>query len=179
MPDDAVPFAAMTSRTHLAWSIGTVLATAGAVSFVVATQPQNRAYAWLFVPVVLVLVVTVWVSYSVDPVAGVVERRRCRVWRRRVTLVPTTGVALVGNRVGGLLLVLRPTGERPVHVPLLALTPHVERAQPAEVLEVLAGALERHGTGGSRPVVLALRAQAAHLEAGGSARSSPLAASVS
>jgi hypothetical protein len=175
----AVRIPALTTRSALRWCVGTAVASLAVVAFLWVTQPENRVYAATLVPALaLFFVVLLWQSTWFDPEAGTVTRVRCRRWRRTVRLEPATGAALVPSGGGVLLLALRPRDARRLFVPVLALTDYVEKSQAPELLRLLAGGLEQHRTGGARVVVDALRKQAAHLEAGGDARTSPLAGAV-
>lgn len=167
----------LTSRGWWGWVVATAVLTLGALGWLFVTEPRYRVGV---VAVVALLAVGTVVlrrsSTTLDAEAGeVVVTRFGRT--RRISLAPSTSAGLVANGGGGLLLGLRPAGSRRrSFVPVLAVTDHLEASQNAPVLRALADALERHGTGGSREAVLALRAQADHVAAGGSARTSPLAA---
>lgn len=89
------------------------------------------------------------------------------------------GVDLVSNGGGGILLRASPPDRRRrAQVAVLALTLYVERSQDPDLLRLLADTLDRHGTNGGPAVARQLRAQAAHSDAGGDPRTSPLAALV-
>jgi hypothetical protein len=177
VPGSAVRIPALTTRSSLRWGAATVVTSLAVVGYVFVTQPENRIFVVTLIPALaLFFVVLLWRSTWFDPGAGTVTLVRCRWWRRTVQLDPTTGVALVPNGGGSLLLALRPQGARPrLFVPVLALTDYVEKSQSPVLLGALADALEQHRAGGAGGVVVALRAQAEHLEAGGDARTSPLA----
>lgn len=179
-PGTGVRVPALTSRSGLRWLVATAVACVAVAVVVFVGQPENRVFVVTVLPgLALFFLVLAWQSTWLDPEAGVVVRVRCRWWRRSVPLGPTTSVSLAPNGGGGLLLALRPRGaRRRTFVTLLALTDHVERSQAPELLRLLADTLEHHRTGGARGVVAALRTQAEHLEQGGDARTSPLAASV-
>jgi hypothetical protein len=175
-----VPVPELTSRSGTAWLIGTgglLLLTQG---YLFWRYPEYR----IGVVVLLVVVVLVVLALSrravwVDPAAGTLTVTRHGRATRRVRIEPSASTSLVPNGGGGLLLAVQPAGaRRRFFVPVLALTQHVERSQSPELLRLLADTLEQHRAGGSRVVVLALRGQADHVEAGGTARTSPLAAQV-
>jgi hypothetical protein len=175
-----VPIPALTSRSGTGWLIGTAVLLLLTQGYLFWRYPEYR----VGVVVLLVVVVLVVLALSrrglwIDPAAGVVTRTRHGRVTRRVRIQPSVSTSLVPNGGGGLLLAVHPAGaRRRFFVPVLALTEHVERSQSPEVLRLLADTLEQHRAGGSRVVVLALRGQADHVAAGGTARTSPLAAQV-
>lgn len=173
----AVRIPALSTRSSLRWGVATVVVSLAVVAYLYVTQPENRIFVVTLIPaLVLFFVVLLWQSTWFDPVAGTVTKVRCRLWRRTVQLEPATSVALVPSGGGTLLLALRPRGaRRRVFILVLALTDYVEKSQAPGLLRSLADGLEQHRAGGAGGVVVALRAQAEHLEAGGDARTSPLA----
>lgn len=169
----------LTSRSALVWLGSTVVVTLAVVAYLAVTQPQNR-WAAAVVLVLLALGVAFAVSdtRSLDVTEGAVESSRLWLLRRRVALGPTTNVRLVTNRAGGLLLAVQPRGGRATFVQVLLLSDYVERSLPADLLRLLADAVVSHEAAGGTRVAADLRAQADHVAAGGSARTSPLAARV-
>jgi hypothetical protein len=175
--DDAVRIPTLSTRSSRRWLVATAVVAIAVVGSVFVTQPENRIYVATLIPALtLFFVVLLWQSTWFDPVAGTVTKVRCRLWRRTVQLEPATSAALVPSGGGTLLLALRPRGaRRRVFILVLALTDYVEKSQSPALLRSLADSLEQHRAGGAADVVVALRAQAEHLEAGGEARTSPLA----
>jgi len=169
----------LTTRSALVWLGTTVLVTLAVVGYLAVTQPQNR-WAAAVVLVLLALGVAFGLSdtRTVDVEGGAIESSRLWFLRRRVALGPTTNVRLVTNRAGGLLLAAQPQGGRAVLVPVLLLSDYVERSLPADLLRTLADVVVAHEAAGGARVAADLRAQADHVAAGGSARTSPLAARV-
>jgi hypothetical protein len=181
---ERVPIPRLTSRSALAWAVGTLVVLVVVMAVLALVQ---SSYA---VPAVVVAVLAVLVAVAVgtrrlwlEPVSGRFVVQRLGVLRRAAELRDARSVALVDNRAGGLNLTVTPASGRAVLVPVLLLSDQVQASQPAPLLRLLADQVETHRTGGAgeqgdTDVPAALRAQAAHLEAGGSAVDSPLAASV-
>lgn len=84
-------------------------------------------------------------------------------------------VTLTGSRTGVALDVQRPLRWRRAGVPLLDLRPGRTASQPPAVLRALADVLRTHAVPRADVLVPQLRAQAAHVEAGGALDTSPLA----
>ncbi len=181
MPSQAVRIPVLTSRSWIGWVVATGAALVLAIGWIAVTQPQHRlAVAVLTPAVVAACVLAFWSSTWVDPAAGAFVRVRLGRFRRRVPLGPSTSVSLVSSGAGTLLLSVRaPSSRGRFFVTVLALTDYIERSLPPDLLRLLADTLEQHRAGGSRDAVIALRAQAGHLDAGGDARTSPLAGRVS
>ena len=166
----------LSSRSFRWWLIGTAVVALGVAGYLLVTQPQNRVVGGAGVAALaLFFVVLLWRSTWLDPAAGTVLQVRCRLWRRELRLEPGTSVALVPNGGGTLLLAVKPRRGRRLFVPLVSRTDHLEQSQPPELLRLLAATVEQHRAGGARPVAVALRKQAEHLEAGGSVAGSPFA----
>ncbi|HSE72482.1 MAG TPA: hypothetical protein VLA97_17070 [Nocardioidaceae bacterium] len=170
----------LTSRSAIGWFVGTMVVAAAVVGYLTATQPENRWTLWVIVPLFLLLVLAVLSQACwVDTGTGTVVWRRW--WRRStLTLSRATGVELVTDRGGALLLSLRGPEQRSArYLPVLALTTYVEKSQPPQVLEGLAGQLERWSTAqvyGRVP--RELRDQARWVASGGDPKDSPLAGRV-
>lgn len=169
------------SRVLIRWMLYTA-ATATAIGvYIVVTDPVNRGNVvpgGLFVAVIVAAML--WHSTWVDPVDGAVTVVRCRLYRRRIPLLPDTEVALVLNGRGDALLRLRRPGTvRCLYIQLLRRDLFVEKSLDPALLHLLADTLERHaptGTDAGTPQVVALlRAQAEHTAAGGPVDTSPLA----
>jgi hypothetical protein len=166
----------LTSRSALAWAVGTLVVLVVAMAALAVVQPS---YA---VPAVVVAVLAVLAAVVVstrrlwlEPARGRFVVQRLGVLRRSADLRDARTVALVDNRGGGLALTVTPTSGRSVLVPVLLLSDYVQASQPPPLLRLLADQVETHVVGGS-DVPEALRAQAAHLDAGGTAADSPFAA---
>lgn len=176
MTESLVRIPKLTSRSGWRWIVATVVALVVVGVYVGMTQPDNRIFVVTVLPAFLLFfTVLSWFSTWLDPVAGTAFRVRCRLWRTTVRLEPSTSVSLVSDRGGTLLLRARPAEGRGLHVPVVARTDYVEKSQPPALLRQLADTVEQHRAGGARPVAEGLRKQAAHLEAGGTVATSPLA----
>lgn len=165
----------LATRSSRAWVVGTGIALVVVLGGIVVAQPANAPFAAGFLAV-LGLVGGVLLSSRVrlDDQAGTITRTRWLSRRRRVELAGATDVRLVDNRGGGLNLTVRsPQGT--VLVPVLVLSAYVEASQPPDLLRRLADLMERD-VPRARDVATALRAQATHLERGGDAATSPMAA---
>ena len=168
----------LTTRSSLLWSLGTLLAVLAGAGFVFATQPQNRWAVLALLPVLALLVAFVlvrsaWVETSTGRVVT-----RTMLGSRTVSLAEADQLQLVTNRGGGLHLQVREKGSRrATYLPVLALTDYVQRSQDPATLRALAGQVETWAPQ-RKTVVKQLIRQAEHLEQGGSAKDSPLAALV-
>ncbi|WP_250445760.1 hypothetical protein [Actinotalea sp. C106] len=167
----------LTSRSALRWGVATVIGLVLVTASQVVVQPDLlligvAVLLLLGLAIAALLTLRTWL----DRGAGIVEKACLGVLRRRVALERGTRAELVNNRGGTLLLGLRGDGaRRRVFVAVLSLTEYVEKSLPGPVLRELADALEEHRVIGARAVASELRAQAAHVESGGDARTSPLA----
>ncbi|MFC5997121.1 hypothetical protein ACFP6A_00035 [Quadrisphaera sp. GCM10027208] len=143
-------------------------------AWVWATDPDNRPWAPLILPFMYVLGVgmTMRVELTTDPPA-LTWRSPLAFWRSTAPLGPRTTVQLRG--AGSTVSVhARADGRRfGVSVDVLAATEYVRRSRDPEELEALAKAVR--GARGGHEVARQLRAQAAHVRAGGDVQSSPLA----
>jgi len=82
-----------------------------------------------------------------------------------------------GNRAGAAVLQVHPAGSRRGLTPVLqAKTAYVDAARPFDQLEGLAAAVATAPATGAGRAARLLRAQAAHLRAGGDYRTAPLTA---
>lgn len=175
-PND-VHLPAVTNRELLYWGIATALAFVAAGTYVFVTDPVNRPTV-IPLSVLLVAFITAigWSSMWVDPIEGALTRVRWRCHHRRVHLRPGTPVALVRTLRGDVLLRARPPGSRfHLYVQLLRIDVYVEKSLDPALLRLLATTLDQHIGDETRPIADTLRAQAQHTEAGGDARTSPLA----
>jgi hypothetical protein len=176
MTDRRIPIPKLTSRSGWRWIAATAVAVVAMGVYVGVTQPDNRIFVVTVLPAFfLCFALLAWFSTWLDPVAGTLVRSRCRLWRTTVRLEPGTSVSLVSDGGGTLLLRARPARGKGLHVPVVARTDYVEKSQPPALLRQLADAVEQHRAGGARPVAVALRKQADHIEAGGTVAGSPLA----
>jgi hypothetical protein len=173
--DRRLDIPALSSRSSRLWSVATLVALVVVAAYVSATQPQNRwavlvVLALAAVLTAFLLVRRTWVDTSTGEVV-----HRTLLGTRTVPLGEADTIELTSNRGGGLLLRVRRRGSRrSTYLPVLALTDHVSRSQPAATLRALAEQVWTWAP--ERQQVLAqLRAQAEHLEGGGSAEDSPLA----
>jgi len=175
MTEAMVRIPGFSSRSSRRWIVATAVAVVAVLGYLWVAQPENRVFMLLMVPLALYLTALVWQSTWLDPVAGVLVRVRCRVWRREVRLEPGTAVSLVPNGGGALLLRAKAARGPALYASLVARTDYLDESQPPALLRQLADAVEQHRAGGARPVAVALRKQADHLEAGGTVATSPLA----
>ncbi|MCG7285856.1 hypothetical protein MHY85_07695 [Cellulomonas sp. ACRRI] len=175
MTESLVRIPAFSSRSSRRWIVATAVGVVAVLGYLWVAQPENRVFLLLMIPLALYFAALVWQSTWLDPVAGSLVRVRCRVWRREVRLEPGTAVSLVPNGGGALLLRAKAARGRALFVSLVARTDYLDQSQPPALLRQIADAVEQHRAGGARPVAEALRKQAAHLEAGGTVASSPLA----
>jgi hypothetical protein len=172
---DRLEVPGLSTRSSRLWSGATLVALAVVCAYLFATQPHNR-WAVLVVLAAAVLLAAfllvrrTWVDTSTGEVV-----QRTLLGTRAVPLGDVETMELTSNRGGVLLLRVRRRGSRrSTYLPVLALTDHVSRSQPAATLRALAEQVRTWAP--ERQQVLAqLRAQADHLEGGGSAEDSPLA----
>ena len=175
---ERIPLPRLLSRSWTTWaSLGVAFVGALAVlGFYAATDATNRPFAVglaavLVVVAVLVLARRRWLEAG----SGEVVVQVAGVWRRRWRLAEASAVKLVPNHAGQVLLRIEdPDRRAPFHHALVANDLGGERAQPPQHLRALAEVIERWAPR-QRAVVDALRAQADHLEAGGTTSESPLA----
>jgi len=172
---DAVRVPALTHRTAKLWIAGTAVVLVAVVTYLAVTQPENRWAAYTLVPLVVLAVAVVASQRAwVDPMAGTVTRTRWLVPRRTVDLSRATRVTLTGSGPQALLDVR--SGPRGVYLQLLLLSDYAELSQEPAFLTTIAETLERHAPPKVRGAVPGeIRAQAAHLAAGGTPTTSPLA----
>lgn len=178
MASDRLPVPRLSSRSGLLWSLATLVAVLVGCAFVFVTQPQNRWAVLAFLPIAVVFVAFLLVrSTWVETATGTVVQRTL-LGSRRASLAAADQLQLTTNRGGGLLLQIRRRGSRQtVYLPVLALTDYVRRSQAPATLRALAGQIETFAPQ-RKQVAKQLIRQAEHLEAGGSAGDSPLAALV-
>lgn len=165
----------LTTRSALAWAIGTAVVVAGGAGCLSVAQPENAPYGYGIVAVLAVGVLLVALSATwVDAAAGTIIWRRWAVTRTTVALREATRVAVVGSGPQALLQVR--AGRRGGHLVLLVLSDYVQRSQSPEVLSALADTLTAHtASATSGEAVGLLRAQAKHIATGGAPATSPLA----
>jgi len=176
------------NRSLTRWVLGTAVAFVGVAVHVFVTDSVNRPTV---IPMSLLMALFVaalaWKSIWVDPVEGALTIERFRAYHRRILLRPgtqlaltTTGSAKVLNpsRKADVLLRVRPPGvRRYLYVQLLRIDIYVEKSLDPTLLRLLADTLDQHIGHETREIADTLRAQAAHGEADGDARSSPLMSS--
>lgn len=179
MPADLVPVPRLLSPSASTWLavVAALLAVPGVDVWAFLTQPPANRVAAVVIAAALAVLVAALVlrRTSLDTTHGLLVRRICGVWRRRVSWAEADVLRIRSNHAGQALLEIRATGERTaLHVPLVAVDVGGDRSQPAEFLRVLAAQIERWAPR-HQAVVRALAAQADHLDAGGGVRESPLA----
>jgi hypothetical protein len=175
MAADRLVVPRLTSRSGLLWSLGTLVAVLAVCGYLFATQPENRWAVFVLLPVGVLFVAFLLVRRTwVETSSGVVVQQTL-LGRRRASLASAGRLELVNNRGGVLLLrVRRENGRRSTYLPILALTDYVEASQPPGLLVALAEQMEQWAPGQARTATQ-LRRQAEYLEAGGDAKTSPLA----
>lgn len=170
---------ALTTRSAMRWLCGTGVLVVATIVWGFVTDPQNRPYTLISAAVIVLL--ACWMPFSLwlDTETGAVLaiRGRGRIVYR-IPLRDGTTVTAVPDHLGGrVLLGLRPHGSRfRDFIQVLAMTIYVENSMSPDLLRLLADTLDRHHTHGADEVGPLLRAQAAHLDAGGGPGDSPLAA---
>ncbi|HEY0187257.1 MAG TPA: hypothetical protein VGC67_07195 [Cellulomonas sp.] len=181
----AVRFPNLTSASGTRWATATVGGVLAVGVYLYITDPANRWYGvgfYLFYA--LFLTAGIWQSSWLEPGTGTFVRVHWRCWRRSVQLGPSTEFTLVSTRKaalgltgnGILLLAARPAGSRyRMYLPVLSLTQYVERSMHPALLRLLADTLVTQRTAVEPGLVELLRAQADHIEAGGTPDTSPLA----
>ncbi|MFP5336260.1 MAG: hypothetical protein ACLGIV_13210 [Actinomycetes bacterium] len=176
MTQAALTMRPMRSRSLWAAIWFVVLALPAIAAWVWLTDPGNRPWTALLVPFGYLALVgmTMRVELRSDPPA-LTWRSPLAFWRSTTPLDSRTAVQLrgAGSTVS---LHARADGRRfGVSVDVLAATEYVQRSREPQELEALAAAVSSSGTRGGHDVARRLRAQAAHVRAGGDVRSSPLA----
>ena len=172
---DQVPVPRLLSRSPSMWvslavAVVGVLAVVGYYSLDSATRVPAIVVGVLFLGFFAVLLSRrTWI----DTVNGRVVRETARVYRREVPWAEAQTVQVRSNNGGQALLQVQGRGGS-AYVPLVAVDLGGDRTQPPQFLELLADEIERWAPERGA-VVKQLRAQAAHVAAGGSVRESPLA----
>ncbi|MEO5654268.1 MAG: hypothetical protein ABIN79_07750 [Marmoricola sp.] len=168
----------LSTRSSLLWSLGTLLAVLVVAAYVFASQPENRWAVLASLPVVGLLVAFVVVrSAWVETETGRVVTRTL-LGSRTAAIGDADTLQLITNRGGGLVLQVREKGSRrSTYLAILLLTDYVQRSQDPTILRALAAQVETWAPQ-RKSVVKQLLRQAEHLEQGGSAEDSPLAALV-
>lgn len=166
----------MRSRSLWAAIWFVVLALPAVDAWVWVTDPANRPWTVLTLPAVYLALVamTMRVELTTDP-AALTWRSPLAWWRSTAPLNSRTTVQLrgAGSTVS---LHAHADGRRVgVSVDVLAATEYVQRSREPDELEALAEAVRSSGARGGHEVARQLRAQAAHVRAGGDVASSPLA----
>lgn len=163
------------SPTMIASLVATLVGAVVVVGWGLVTQTGvNRAMAMivgllLVVSVAMIALRRTWV----DTDAGTISRRIIGLPTRTVTWADATVVDLQPNRGGQLNLRVEGSSGTIVAA-VLAVDPGRDRSMEPDQLRLLAAELERWAPGRAR-LTEALRAQADHVEAGGSIRESPFA----
>ena len=172
-----VQFTRLTSRQGVAWGLGTLVVAMAMLGYLVARDPSLAVYAPLLPLMLLVLAAVAvrhrqWLELG-GPEPVLVQRRL--LTSDRVGLHTAGEVSLHTNGAGTAMLWANGKDRSRAFAPVLALTPYVERSQPAEVLDAAAGALSGSRAKGATFVREQLLAQAAHVRGGGAVQASPLA----
>lgn len=173
-PDAATPLPGLSTAWSRLWAIGTLVAVWGVVGWLFLTQPENRPFT-VAAPLITVLALCLlWRRKWLE--GSILVERRLGLFTTRLDLAQAVVVDVIGSGSGTAMLAVRPAGKRLRRfVGLQAHTAYVDTALPPEPLEALARAISgAHATGAAEAARL-LRAQAAHLRAGGSTDTAPLA----
>lgn len=150
----------LTSRSSRRWVLGTAVLVVGLLGYLWVTEPANRWTAAVVLPLVALVALGALGSRRwVDPDAGTATWQGFFVLRTTVSVQQVSAVELVSNRGGGVLLALR-TGRRRRFLPVLALTPYIQAAQPAEVCRALAALTAACARPGDVPARLREQAEA-------------------
>ena len=182
--DQRVRFGVTVTASTRRWGVATVVVMVGVTGWLTATAtPEDRPFGIAITTVVVLGLL--WFATArmwLDPAAGTFTRTQLGVIRKRFRYADTTAIQLEDNKGGGLAL-RTDAGEGWRHrlrLPLICGGPTgVGGANPAS-LRALVTIVETHVRPALHADVLpALRAQLAHLEAGGSYADSPLAARTS
>jgi hypothetical protein len=172
---ERVPVPRLVSREASMWVAGGV-AVLGvvAVSVYFALDSATRVPA-IVVGALLLLGLGILLSRRtwLDTVNGRVVRETARVYRREVPWAEARTVGVRSNNAGQALLQVQ-GGRGSAWIPLVAVDVGGDRTQKPEFLELLADEVERWAPERGA-VVKQLRAQAAHVVAGGAVRDSPIA----
>lgn len=154
----------LTSRGALGWVAGTVVAALAVVGYLWVSQPADR---WAAVVVLVVLALAVLALTGsrqwLDVAARTITWQRLWVLRTTVAAAEVTGVDLVSNHAGGVLLAVQ-AGPRRRHLPVLLLSQYVRASQPAELCLAMAELVDHTPEPGTIPDQL--RAQARSMETG-------------
>jgi hypothetical protein len=139
------------------------------------TAPATRPFAVVAPAFSLFVLVLVWRVRELE--GAVLRERRMGVLTRALDLSTARRVEVRGNRAGAAVLQVHPAGSRRgLTLVLQAKTAYVDAARPFDQLEALAAAVASAPATGAGRAARLLRAQAAHLRAGGDYRTAPLAA---
>jgi hypothetical protein len=173
----AVPRLLSTSPTMWLSILAALVGGLAVVVWGVVTQPPTNQVAAL----VVLLVVGGLVAFLtgrrtwLDTRTGDVGRDVWGLFPRRTPWAGADRLRVTPNRGGAALLELRGSGHRTsIYFPLVAVDTGGDRSQDPHFLRLLAGQIETWAPERSA-VIDGLRAQADHLESGGSVRESPLA----
>lgn len=173
--DQHVILSRLTGRSGAGWLGGLAAVCLAMAAYWVVTDPA----LWpLAAGVVVVLGLgAAWAATRVvlDAGAGTLTWRRVLLPNRTVAFAGTERLTIEG--VGFQVQLVVRAGGRPRRAVLVMASDHRQVSQSAPMLRALADAVETHAPTRARgDVVGRLRAQATHLERGGGAASSPLAA---
>lgn len=172
---DQVPVPRLLSRSPSMWvSMGVAVVGLLAVVGYYSLDDATRVPA-IVVGVLLLGFLGVLLSRRtwVDTDNGGVVRETARVYRREVPWAEARTVQVRSNNGGQALLQVQGRGGS-AYIPLVAVDLGGDRTQQPQFLETLADEIERWAPERAA-VVKQLRAQAAHVAAGGAVRESPIA----
>jgi hypothetical protein len=167
----------LTSRSWWLWVLATLVVVLLAMAWIAVTDPENRP--WTLVGPLGAL----FAAYSVKRMAQwlevddgdtvLVQRRLLRTHRAGMRRARSISLRTNG---GGAVQIVVEDDKGKVFAPLLMKSTYVTAAQPPQVLTPLLQAVEANRGRSSAEVAERLRAQIAHLQAGGEVATSPLAA---
>lgn len=167
----------LTSRSWWFWVLATFGVVLLAMAWVAVTDPENRP--WTLVGPLGAL----FAAYAVKRMAQwlevgesdtvLVQRRLLRTYRAGVRRARSISLRTNG---GGAVQIVVEDDKGKAFAPLLMKSMYVTASQPPQVLTPLLQAVEANRGRSSAEVAERLRAQIAHLQAGGEVATSPLAA---
>lgn len=166
------------SRSWVAWMLISVAGVLSVTVWAWSAHPDERIYV-LFIPVLLlVMALGATRSSRLEPASGnapaALVHRWLGIWDRRVRLDEGSTVDLVG--AGATVSLVAKSAGVTASTDLLVMSEYVTDCRSPELLRRIADALTESPVKGGRRVAGVLRAQAAHLAAGGGLDDSPLAA---
>lgn len=161
------------------WIIGAVIfgIIVATGAYVWVTQPQYRGDTLIYIPIfIAVLVLMMWKFMYLLPESGSVRVRRWGLYSRTLQLSALQRCAIASNHNNSAMLGLKADGMA-MYIQLLHVSDVVKESLAPQRLTALDAAMERFAppVADRDECIGLIRAQAAHLEAGGTPAGSPLA----